>query len=87
MELLKEDKSMSKPQATELNFIIKAKEGKQYRSLMKFPCGIRQKNYTQAYKQAQDTLQALEQQGLKCRLITQYMPLFVSNTSYQLQLI
>ena len=77
---------MSKPQATELNFIIRAKEGKQYRSLMKVPCGVRQKNYTQAYKQAQDTLQALEQQGLTCRLIAQYMPLFVSNASSQLHL-
>ena len=77
---------MSKLQSTELNFIIKAKEGKQYRSLMKFPCGIRQKNYTQAYKQAQDTLQALEQHGLTCRLITQYMPVYIPNTSTQLHL-
>ena len=74
-------------QNTELNFIIKAKEGKQYRSLMKFPCGIRQKNYSKAYKQAQDTLQALEQNGLKCKLITQYMPLYKPNTSVQLNLV
>ena len=78
---------MSKLQSTELHFIIKAKEGKQYRSLMKFPCGVRQKNYTQAYKQAQDTLRALEQHGLQCRLITQYMPLHKPNTSVQLNLV
>lgn len=78
---------MSKLQSTELNFIIKAKEGKQYRSLMKFPCGIRQKNYSKAYKQAQDTLQVLEQNGLKCKLITQYMPVYIPNTSSQLHLV
>ena len=78
---------MSKLQSTELNFIIKAKEGKQYRSLMQFPCGIRQRNYTQAYKQAQDTLQALEQQGLRCRLVTEYRKLYLPNTSYQLHLV
>lgn len=78
---------MSKLQSTELNFLIQAKEGKQYRSLMKFPCGIRQKNYTKAYKQAQDTLQALEQQGLKCRLTTQYLKTFIPNTSTQLHLV
>lgn len=78
---------MSKLQSTELNFIIKAKEGKQYKSLMKFPCGIRQKNYTQAYKQAQDTLQALEQHGMECRLTTQYMPVYIPNTSSQLHLV
>ena len=73
-------------QATELNVIIKAKEGKQYKSLMKFPCGLRQKNYNTAYKQAQDTLQALEQQGLKCVLIEKYMPVHIPNTSAQLHL-
>ena len=73
-------------QSTELNVIIKAKEGKQYRTLMKFPCGLRQKNYKIAYKQAQDTLQALEQQGLKCRLIEKYMPVHIPNTSTQLHL-
>lgn len=74
-------------QSTELNFIIKAKEGKQYRSLMKFPCGIRQKNYTQAYKQAQDTLKALAEHGLVCKLIAQYMPVYIPNTSTQLNLL
>ena len=78
---------MSKQQSTELNFIIKAKEGKQYKSLMKFPCGIRQHNYTKAYKQAQDTLQVLEQNGLKCKLITQYMPLYKPNQYLQLNLV
>lgn len=73
-------------QSTELNFIIRAKEGKQYRNLMKFPCGIRQKNYTQAYKQAQDTLQMLEQQGLKCRLILKYLKLYLPNQYIQLSL-
>ena len=77
---------MTKQQSTELHFIIKAKEGKQYRSLMKFPCGIRQHNYNIAYKQAQDTLQVLEQHGLECRLIAKYMPLYKPNTSVQLNL-
>ena len=74
-------------QATELNFVIKAKEGKQYRSLMKFPCGIRQHDYDKAYKQAQDTMQALEQNGLTCKLVTKYMPLYKPNTSVQLNLV
>lgn len=74
-------------QATELNFIIKAKEGKQYRSLMKFPCGIRQHDYSKAYKQAQDTMQTLEQNGLTCKLVTKYMPLYKPNTSVQLNLV
>ena len=74
-------------QATELNFIIKAKEGKQYRSLMKFPCGIRQSNYNTAYNKAQSTLQALEQHGLVCKLITKYMPLYKSNQYAQLNLV
>ena len=74
-------------QSTELNFIIKAKEGKQYRSLMKFPCGIRQHDYNKAYKQAQDTMQALEQNGLTCKLVTKYIPLYKPNTSVQLNLV
>jgi hypothetical protein len=74
-------------QSTELNFVIKAKEGKQYRSLMKFPCGIRQHDYDKAYKQAQDTMQALEQNGLTCKLVTKYMPLYKPNTSVQLNLV
>ena len=78
---------MTKQQSTELNFIIRAKEGKQYRSLMKFPCGIRQHNYNIAYKKAQDTLQALEQHGLECRLITKYMPLYKPNQYVQLSLV
>ena len=73
-------------QNTELNFIIQGKEDKQYKSLMKFPCGLRQKNYNIAYKQAQDTLQVLEQQGLKCRLVEKYMPVHIPNTSAQLHL-
>lgn len=73
-------------QKQELNFIIQAKENKQYKSLMKFPCGLRQGNYTKAYKQAQDTLKALEQHGLKCRLITKYLKTFIPNTSTQLNL-
>lgn len=73
-------------QSKELNFIIQAKEGKQYKNLMKFPCGLRQHNYTKAYKQAQDTLQALEQQGLKCRLIKKYLKVFIPLTFEQLHL-
>ena len=73
-------------QSKELNFIIQAKEGKQYKSLMKFPCGLRQHNYNIAYKKAQDTLQALEENGLKCRLISKYMPVHIPNTSTQLHL-
>ena len=73
-------------QATELNFIIKAKEGKQYRTLMKFPCGLRQKNYNIAYKQAQDTLKALQEHGLNCKLITKYLKVFKPNNYEQLHL-
>jgi hypothetical protein len=73
-------------QATELNFIIKAKEGNQYRSLMKFPCGLRQKNYNIAYMQAQDTLKALKEHGLNCKLITKYLKVFKPNNYEQLHL-
>jgi hypothetical protein len=73
-------------QATELNFIIKAKEGKQYKSLMKFPCGLRQSNYNIAYKQAQDTLKALQKHGLNCKLITKYLRVFKPNNYEQLHL-
>jgi len=76
-------------QATELNFIIQAKDGttKQYRNLMKFPCGLRQKHYNNAYKQAQDTLTALEQQGLRCRLITKYLKTYIPNNFSQLHFV
>ena len=73
-------------QTTELNFIIKAKEGKQYRSLMKFPCGLRQKNYNMAYKQAQDTLKTLKERGLNCKLITKYLKVLKPNNYKQLHL-
>ena len=76
---------MHKLQAKELNFIIQAKEGKQYKSLLKFPCGVRQHEYSKAYKQAQDTLQLLEQNGLECRLITKYVKL--STQDFQLSLL
>lgn len=72
-------------QATELNFIIQTKEGKQYKSLLKFPCGIRQHEYSKAYKQAQDTLELLRGHGLECRLITKYVKL--STHDFQLSLL
>ena len=74
-------------QATELNFIIQAKENKQYRNVMKFPCGIRQHNYNNAYKQAQEYLKTLKEHGLNCRLITKYLKLYKPNTSVQLNLV
>ena len=74
-------------QATELNFIIKAKEGKQYRTLMNFPCGLRQSNYNIAYKQAQDYLQTLQTHGVECRLICGYLKTFIPNTTKQLSII
>ena len=73
-------------QNTELNFIIQGKEDKQYKSLMKFPCGLRQKNYNIAYKQAQDTLKALQEHGLNCKLITKYLKVFKPNNYEQLHL-
>ena len=76
---------MYKLQKKELNFIIQAKEGKQYKSLLKFPCGVRQHEYSKAYKQAQDTLQLLEGHGLECRLITKYIKL--STQDFQLSLL
>lgn len=76
---------MSKLQATELNFIIQAKEGKQYKSLLKFPCGVRQHEYSKAYEQAQDMLELLEGHGLECRLITKYVKL--SAQDFQLSLL
>lgn len=74
-------------QSKELNLIIQAKEGKQYRNLMKFPCGLRQRSYNSAYKKAQDTMHILEEHGLKCRLIKKYLKTYMPNTVNQLQII
>lgn len=76
-------------QRTELNFIItgKLKEDKQFKPLMKFPCGLRQHNYSTAYKQAQDTIKVLEGNGLQCRLITKYMRTYIPNHTVQLNLV
>lgn len=74
-------------QKKELFFIIQTKSGKFYRDVMQFSCGLRQSNYTKAYKQAQDTLQALKTQDSTCRLITRYQKVFKPNTQVQLQLI
>ena len=76
---------MKKLQKTELSFIVQAKEGKQYKNLVKFPCGVRQHGYSRAYKHAQDILHILEESGLTCRLITKYVKL--SNQDFQLSLI
>ena len=78
---------MTKIQDKELNIIIQTKEGKQYKNLMKFPCGLRQRNYNSAYKQAQDTLKTLEEHGLKCRIIKKYLKVFYSNTVNQVQIV
>lgn len=78
---------MTKIQDKELNIIIQTKEGKQYRNLMKFPCGLRQRNYNSAYKQAQDTLKTLEEHGLKCRIIKKYLKTYMPNTVNQLQIV
>ena len=74
-------------QRTELNIIIKVKEGKQYKSLMKFPCGIRQCNYNIQYKKALDTLKALENTGMECKLICKYLKTYIPNTASQLHLV
>ena len=76
-------------QRTELNFIItgKLKEDKQFKPLMKFPCGLRQHDYNMAYKKAQDTIKILEDNGLQCRLITKYLKTYVSSHVNQLQII
>lgn len=74
-------------QKKELCFIIQTKSGKYYKDVMQFSCGLRQSNYTKAYKQAQDTLQALKIQDSTCRLTCRYMPTFKPNTQVQLQLI
>lgn len=74
-------------QKRELNFIIQNKTGKHYKDLMAFSCGVRQSNYTKAYKQAQDTLQALKMHDSTCRLITRYSKTFIPNTSKQLKLV
>ena len=72
---------MKQLQRTELNFIIKCKlpQDKHYKQLVKVPCGVLQKQYTQAYKKAQDTMKAFESTGLQCKLITKYLPLSNKN--------
>ena len=79
---------MKRLQKTELHFIIKCKlpQDKHYKQLIKVPCGVLQKHYTQAYKKAQDTIKAFEQTGMQCRLITKYLPLSSSNIGSQLKL-
>ena len=76
-------------QKTELHFIIQCKlpQDKHYKQLVKVPCGVLQKHYTQAYKKAQDTVKALQDNGMQCRLITKYLPLQQSTIGNQLKLI
>ena len=76
-------------QKTELHFIIQCKlpQDKHYKQLIKVPCGVLQKHYTQAYKKAQDTIKALQDNGMQCRLITKYLPITIPNTSSQLTLL
>ena len=76
-------------QKQELNFIIKAKlpQDKHYKSLMKFPTGLRQKYYTAQYKKAQDTIKVLEQSGMMCKLVCKYLKTYVPNVSTQLHLV
>jgi hypothetical protein len=75
-------------QKTELCFIIKAKmpTDKYYKSLIKIPTGVLQKNYTMAYQKALDTVKSFESTGLKCKLITKYLPLQKSHVGNQLKL-
>lgn len=73
-------------QKQELSFVIQGQEGKHYKDLIKFPTGLRQRNYTQAYDKAQSTLKAIkESTDLKYRLVAKYTPLYVPNTYSQLQ--
>ena len=73
---------MKQLQRTELNFIIKCKlpQDKHYKQLVKVPCGVLQKQYTQAYKKVQDTIKAFEGTGLQCKLITKYLHLSNKNS-------
>lgn len=73
-------------QKKELHFIIQNKIGKHYKDLMYFSCGLRQKDYTKAYNQAQENLQALKMHDNTCRLTVRYMDTFIPNTQRQLQL-
>lgn len=75
-------------QRTELCFIIKAKmpTDKHYKPLIKIPTGVLQKNYTMAYQKALDTVKSFESTGLKCKLITKYLPLQKSHVGNQLKL-
>lgn len=81
--------NMKQLQRTELNFIIKAKlpQDKHYKQLIKIPCGVLQKHYTQAYKKAQDTMKAFTETGMQCRLITKYLPLKKDNMVEQLKIV
>lgn len=75
-------------QKTELCFIIKAKmpTDKHYKPLIKIPTGVLQKHYTMAYQKALDTVKSFESTGLKCKLITKYLPLQESHVGNQLKL-
>ena len=74
-------------QKMELCFVIQRKINKHWHDHIAIRTGIRQHNYTTAYRTAQRHLQAVEQSGVPTRLITKYLPLLVPNTSKQLNLI
>ena len=73
-------------QKTELHFVIQVKEGKHFKQLLAIPTGVLQKNYAQAQKKAQDTLEGLKSTGLQYRMIKKYLPLKKDNMVEQLKL-
>lgn len=71
-------------QKTELNAVIKVKTPYGWKEYAVFPCGLRQKNYNHAYKQAQDLLQTLNNTA---RLVMEYRKTFIPNGTKQLSII
>lgn len=71
-------------QKTELNAVIKIKTPYGWKEYMSIPCGLRQKNYTQAYAQAQEVLKTLNNTA---RLVMEYRKTFIPNGTKQLSII
>ena len=70
-------------QKTELNAVIKVKTPYGWKEYMSIPCGLRQRNYAQAYAQAQEVLKSLDSTA---RLIMEYRKTFIPNDTKQLHI-
>lgn len=76
-------------QKQELTFIVQAynPHSKVWCNVFFAGCGIRQREYTKAFKQAQAVYEVMNKYGSTYRIIKKYLPLKPVNGIKQLQLI